>query len=329
MTNRRKFLQQSGYLAMGAGLLYLGCQNEAENGDTEPKKPINENWFNISLAEWSLNRQIFGGEMDHLDFARIAKETYGIGAIEYVNQFFKDKATDIPYLKQMDRRAKDHGVKQLLIMVDGEGHLGNVDAKERKIAVERHVKWIDAARYLGCHSIRVNAAGEGSMEEVAKAAVDGLGTLAEIAKQRGINVLVENHGGYSSNGEWLAGVMAQINMDNCGTLPDFGNFCIERVPDSRDCADEYDKYQGLTELMPYAKAVSAKSYNFGTDGKETAIDYHRMLRIVQRAGYEGFIGIEFEGEGPAKEGILATKALLQTAMKEVAHMPDEPVQEAG
>ena len=312
---------------MGAGLLYLGCQNEAEGGTSEPKTPVNENWFKISLAQWSLNREIFGGEMDHLDFARVAKETYGIDAIEYVNQFFKDKATDIPYLKQMNQRAKDHGVQQLLIMIDGEGELGNVDAKARKTAVDQHIKWIDAARYLGCHSIRVNAAGQGTMQEVGAAAVEGLSALAEYAKLRDINVLVENHGGYSSNGEWLAGVMAKVNMDNCGTLPDFGNFCVERVPDSRDCANEYDKYQGVRELMPYAKAVSAKSYNFGADGKETVIDYNRILKIVKDGGYEGYIGIEFEGEGPAKEGILATKALLQTAMKEVAHMPDEPIEE--
>lgn len=265
--------------------------------------------FRISIAEWSLHKSIFGKTVDHLDFAKIAKTEFDIDGVEYVNQFFKDKATDEKYLGEMKKRAEDHGVKSLLIMIDGEGALGDADETKRKEAVTNHHKWVDAAKFLGCHSIRVNAQSSGSFEEQQKRAADGLRSLSEYAAKHGLNVIVENHGGLSSNGAWLAGTIKMTEMKNCGTLPDFGNF---RVSGS----EEYDRYKGVTELMPYAKAVSAKSHDFNEAGDEIHTDYFKMMKIVLDAGYHGYVGIEYEGSKLGeKEGIAATKKLLQRCIE--------------
>lgn len=261
--------------------------------------------FRISLAQWSLHRTLSKGEMDNLDFALTAKKTFGIEAVEYVNSFFKTKAKDESYLSEMKRRAEGEGVKSLIIMCDGEGRLGDPDEDKRTRAVENHYRWIDAAKYLGCHSIRVNAASTGSYEEQMKLAADGLRRLAEVGAQKDMNVIVENHGGLSSSGAWLSGVMKKVDHPRCGTLPDFGNFRIAK--------DEwYDRYKGVEELMPFAKAVSAKSHNFDDDGNETRTDYFKMMKIVLDAGYKGYVGIEYEGsELSESEGIKATKKLLE------------------
>lgn len=257
--------------------------------------------------------------MDNLDFAAKAK-SLGIEAIEYVSQFFKDKAEDQAYLKEMIKRADDNGVKSLLIMIDGEGGLGSLKKDERKTAVENHYKWVTAAKTLGCHSIRVNAYGEGSAEEVAKAAVDGLGSLATFAKDHDINIIVENHGGYSSNGEWMANVIDQVNMENVGMLPDFGNFCMKwddaQNWQDRKCLEEYDRYKGVKLFMKTAKAVSAKSHDFDEAGNETRTDYMKMMKIVKDAGYTDYVGIEYEGQKLSEEeGVKATKALLEKVGK--------------
>ena len=318
---RRRFLKHSALAGTGIILspwLLNSCQsdsgekNDSESAGTSPT----ELFFKISLAEWSLNRQLFGKEIDHLDFAKITKETFGIEGVEYVNQFFFDKAKDQAYLTEMKTRADDLGVKSLIIMVDREGGLGGLDDAKRKEAVENHYKWVEAAQFLGCHSIRVNAYGEGTAEEVAAAAIDGLGSLSTFAKDFGLNVIVENHGGYSSNGQWLANVISQVGMANCGTLPDFGNFCIERGEDG--CKEEYDRYQGVTEMMPFAKAVSAKTHEFDAEGNHVGTDYMKMMKIVKDAGYTGYVGIEFEGRGDAYEGIKKTKAVLEKVGKELS-----------
>ncbi|MDX1672142.1 MAG: sugar phosphate isomerase/epimerase family protein [Balneolaceae bacterium] len=271
-------------------------------------------FFNISLAQWSLHRALETGKIDHLDFPRIAKKEFGIRAVEYVNQFFMDKATDRSYLDEMNTRCGDLGVDQLLIMVDDEGDLASTDDAQRSKYVENHYKWVEAAEHLGCHSIRVNLFGEGTRSEQKRAAVESLGMLSEFAEDYGIDVLVENHGGYSSDARWLTDVMAQVERENCGTLPDFGNFCIRRKSGERwegECVEQYDRYKGVRQLMPYAKGVSAKSHAFDDRGDETTIDFARMLKIVEKAGYTGYIGIEYEGEGLSeKEGIRATKQLL-------------------
>ncbi len=261
--------------------------------------------FAISLAEWSLHRALFKKEITNLDFPRLAREQYGVTGLEYVNQFFKDKARDAAYLADLKRRAEDLGLKNVLIMIDGEGMLGAPEDAVRTTAVENHKQWIDAAKTLGCHAIRVNAASRGEYAEQQKLAADGLRRVGEYGATQGISVIVENHGGLSSNGEWLAGVMRLVNMPGVGTLPDFGNFRV-----SRDV--EYDRYKGVGELLPYAKGVSAKSHDFDAQGNETHTDYGKMLDLVIASKYRGFIGIEYEGTTLGEpEGIKATKALLE------------------
>ena len=262
--------------------------------------------FKISLAQWSLHKELGAKKLDHLDFARTAKRDFGIEAIEYVNTFFKDKARDAAYLKEMNTRAAGEGVTQWLIMCDGEGRLGDPDEALRVRSVENHRKWVEAAKALGCVTIRVNAASAGSFEEQQKLAADGLRRLTEIGASMDINVVVENHGGLSSNGQWLAGVMKMVGHPRCGTLPDFGNFY------------EYDRYQGVVDLMPFAKAVSAKTHGFDADGNDTNKDYRRLMKTVVDAGYRSWVGIEYEGEKlPEREGILKTKQLLERVRDEL------------
>lgn len=296
---RRTFVKG---VAMAATVATVGGSLGAD------KKPL----YDISLAEWSLHKTLFGKKMDHLDFARAAKEDYGILAVEYVNQFFKDKAKDEKYLSEMNKRAGDLGVAQVLIMIDGEGALGAPAEKDRIKAVENHHKWVDAAKFLGCHSIRVNAQSAGKAEEAMNLAADGLRRLSEYGDKAGINVIVENHGGLSSNGAWLAGVMKLVDHPRCGTLPDFGNFRVSPL-------EQYDRYKGVSELMPFAKAVSAKSHDFNEAGDEIHTDYERMMKIVVDAGYHGFVGIEYEGSKlPEPEGIRATKSLLERVREKLA-----------
>jgi len=295
MTHRREFLKQSAALAAAATFAIPAFAVQ--------KAPL----FKISIAEWSLHKTLFGKKLDHLDFAKTAKEEFGIDGVEYVNQFFKDKAKDEKYLAEMKKRCDDLGVKSLLIMIDGEGKLGDADEKKRIQSVENHYKWVEAAKYLGCHSIRVNAASDGTYDEQLDRAADGLRRLSEFGAKHGLNVIVENHGGLSSNGQWLASVMKKVNLPNCGTLPDFGNF------------HDYDRYKGVTETMPFAKAVSAKSHDFDADGNETKTDYFKMMKIVLDAGYRGYVGIEYEGSKlDEMAGIRATLKLLQRCQEKLA-----------
>ncbi len=331
MNKRRLFLKNMVRGTASYGLVSMGVlnacspkQGSEEITDENVTAVVNakpELFFEISLAQWSLHKTLFDGNLDNLDFASFTQETFGINAVEYVNQFFKDKAKDQDYLSQMKTRTDDLGMTNVLIMVDGEGHLGGANNAERMKAVENHYQWVEAAKFLGCHSIRVNAAGEGSAEEVAAAAVDGLGKLTTFANDHNIGVIVENHGGYSSDGMWLSGVISQVNMPGCGTLPDFGNFCVERekTDDGYTCTKEYDRYKGTSELMPFAKGVSAKANNFDAAGDCTETDYRKMLTIVKEAGYKGFIGIEYEGASMSEvEGIQATKDLLTKVGHEIS-----------
>lgn len=291
--NRREFL--GGGIATVAAISVMAKTKLASGAD-----PVNAASFKISLAEWSLHRALFGKQLENLDFPRVAREDYGIEAVEYVNQFFKDKATDEKYLAELKKRCGDYGVRSVLIMCDGEGHLGDPDEAKRKTAVKNHHRWVDAAKFLGCHSIRVNAHSEGTYDEQLARAADGLAQLTEYGESQKIGVIVENHGGLSSNGQWLTGVMKRVNNSWCGTLPDFGNF------------GDYDRYQGVTELMPFAKGVSAKSHDFDDAGNEIHTDYMKMMKIVADAGYSGFVGIEYEGSKASEpDGIRATKKLLE------------------
>ncbi len=256
--------------------------------------------YKISLAEWSLHRALGKGTITNLDFPRIAKKTYGLDAVEYVSTFFKGKSEDMGYLQSLKDSCDKYGVKSLLIMVDGEGNLADTSLAARTKAVENHYKWVKAAKFLGCHTIRVNAAGRGTMGQMQAAAIDGLARLSDYAAGYGINVVVENHGGNSSIGKWLAEIMKTVNRPNCGTLPDLGNFY------------EYDRYAGTKDLMPYAKGVSGKTYDFDAEGNETKVDYAKMMKIISDSKYTGYIDVEYEGNKLSEdEGIKATIALLK------------------
>lgn len=300
-SSRRTFLQTTA--AATAAMALPLSRVMAEEKPAKTAEPL----FKISLAQWSLHKTLFGGKLNNLDFAKAAKEDYGIEAIEFVNQFFKDKAKDEKYLADLKKRADDLGVKMLLIMIDGEGALGDKDDAKRTKAIENHYKWVEAAKFLGCHSIRVNAQSSNDYEEAKKLAADGLRRLSEFAAQHGLNVIVENHGGLSSNGKWLSETIKSVGLKNCGTLPDFGNF------------HDYDRYQGVAETMPFAKAVSAKSHDFDAEGNETHTDYLKMMKIVLDAGYHGYCGIEYEGSKLGEpEGIKATKKLLERVREKLA-----------
>jgi L-ribulose-5-phosphate 3-epimerase len=290
---RREFLKTA---ATGLVVAASGLSAAAQ------KKPR----FEISLAQWSFHKALFAKQLDNLDFAVKARKDYDIGAVEYVNQFFKDKAKDHAYLTEMKKRAADNGVRNVLIMCDGEGALGDADTAKRQTAVENHYRWVEAAKFLGCHSIRVNAQSSGTWDEQRDRAADGLRKLAEFGATHEINVIVENHGGLSSNGQWLAATIKQANHPRCGTLPDFGNFRVSAT-------EEYDRYKGVAELMPFARGVSAKSNEFDASGNEVRTDYGRMLKIVlDDFGYKGFIGIEYEGEKLSEaDGVRATQKLLE------------------
>jgi sugar phosphate isomerase/epimerase len=268
----------------------------------------------ISLAQWSLNRAFFGGDLDPEDFAAIAMNTYGIDAVEYVSAFYVDSVLDESFWKGLKARASDAGVRSLLIMVDDEGDLGAADDAVRRRAVENHHKWVDAARILDCHSIRVNAFGDPERETFRQAMVDGMGRLAEYAAAQDLNILIENHGLFSSDAGLITGIIREVGMPNLGTLPDFGNWCLSAKWGTTqfECDEVYDRYRGVEEFLPYARGVSAKAYDFDERGEDRIIDYRRMLKLVKDSGYDGYIGIEYEGaEKPEHEGILLTRALIE------------------
>ncbi len=323
---RRKFINKTA--TVGTGVLFLGsyaCKTEKKSEATEATEAASEAstapFFELSLAQWSINRMIRQDGVDPYTFAEKAK-AWGFSGLEYVSGLYypeleKDNFSEAAMKNFVDKsnaEAEKHGLVNLLIMVDGQGNLAAEDAKERDEAVANHHKWVDAAKAMGCHSIRVNLNGTQEHEAWTAASVDGLTKLATYAQPKNINIIVENHGGPSSNGAWLSNVMAQVNMENCGTLPDFGNFCIKREAGDyyeSKCIEEYDRYQGVQELMPYAKAVSAKSHDFDAEGNEIHTDYGKMLQVVKDAGYEGYIGVEYEGrEMGEEEGIIATRDLL-------------------
>lgn len=298
--SRRKFITSLSASLAASSLL--------SNADHHKKKQL----FEISIAEWSLHKSLFGKKMTNLDFPVVAKKEFNISAVEYVNQFFKDKANDKKYLNELKKICDNEGVKSLLIMCDGEGKLGDPDKTKRISSVNNHKRWIEAAKHLGCHSIRVNASSSGSYDDQQKLAADGLSKLSEFASTHGLNVIVENHGGLSSNGQWLSAVMKSVNKKNCGTLPDFGNFRIGG-------GNTYDRYKGVKELMPFAKAVSAKSHDFDDNGNEIHTDYHKMMKIVIDAGYRGYVGIEYEGSKLSEyDGIKATKKLLESVREKLS-----------
>jgi sugar phosphate isomerase/epimerase len=295
-TNRRDFIRQAAMGAAGLGL--AASLPEYLYADTSK-----ELFFKLAVSQFSFASQFWTGKLKPLDFAAKAKEL-GIPGLDYCSMFFADKAKDAAFLVDLKQRAEDNGSYNLRIMIDGEGVLGDLDEAIRLKAVDNHYKWIDAAATLGCPMIRVNVEGEGNPADVAKAAVDSLGRLIEYGKKSKVDVIVENHVGISCNGAWLADVMKQVNSKHCGVLADFGNFCINRTkPKTNDiagymetkCLEEYDKYKGITELMPYAKGVHAKSHYFSEDGNDPETDFYQMFKIIKKSGFKGWVSIEYEG----------------------------------
>ena len=305
--NRRTFIKNSAITGIGVGL--------SLPGKSKTSYPLNTPLFKISLAEWSVNKLLFGGKLDHLDFARETRKR-GIEAVEYVNQFFMDKATDQSYLKEMKTRADGEGVNSLLIMCDREGMLGNPDKQARQKTVENHKKWADAAKYLGCHSIRVNgysrdADGKNiNFYESMKLVADGLNQLCNYADPLGLNVIIENHGGHSSFAPWLMGVMKMADHPRVGTLPDFGNFRIQSNKETGETYS-YDAYRGIKEMMPLAEGVSVKIKVWDDLGQQSDLDYKKMMRIVLDAGYRGYCGIEHGEKGREWESIVEVKRKLE------------------
>ncbi|TAI47391.1 sugar phosphate isomerase/epimerase family protein [Flagellimonas allohymeniacidonis] len=325
---KRRYFTRNGLLTLItiSILGFQACKQKKEQ-TTETATEENETEmmsedFKLSLAQWSIHRMIQDEGLDPYQFAAKAKE-WGFSGLEYVSQLYEDELKSADFSKEaMDNfvqkslaESQKHGLTNLIIMIDHEGDLSAADETERKAAVESHFKWVDAAAALGCHSVRVNLMGSKVADEWTEASVDGLTQLSNYAKDKNINVIVENHGGLSSNAAMLVEVIKRVNLPNCGTLPDFGNFCVQREDGSyfeSECIEEYDRYKGITELMPYAKAVSAKSHDFDENGNEINTDYARMIKIVKDAGYSGYIGVEYEGsELGEEEGIQATKALLE------------------
>lgn len=311
MTTRRDFIIKS---ALAAGSL-VGYSS------IRIPEPVGSD-ITLSLAEWSFNRALYSGKMDHLDLPSIAVKDFGIKAVEYVNGFFggkkmtfKEAAVNSAYLNELLKRSRDAGVFNHLIMIDDEGPLSSTNEKERLEGVENHKKWIEAAKLLGCLSIRVNLHGEGAPEDRKKVSVDSLGRLGEFAATMEVNVLVENHGSVTSNAEWLVDVMKGVNMNNVGTLPDFGNWCLTHPWGTiqEGCEDTYDIYKGLKMLLPFAKGVSAKTYDFDSAGEQPLLDYSKLIGIVKESGYKGYMGIEYEGTGQTDEyeGVRKTERLIR------------------
>ncbi|MFI0429294.1 sugar phosphate isomerase/epimerase family protein [Mariniflexile sp. HMF6888] len=274
-------------------------------------------FFKLSLAQWSLHRSFRKKEKDLFQFAPIAKEM-GFEGVEYVSMLYLKEIKKLGFDKVIDSlnaMSELSGVRNVLIMVDEEGDLASPDEADRNEAVENHKKWVDAGQRLGCHSIRVNLRGSSGAKEWEEASVAGLSRLAGYAADKHINIIVENHGGFSSNAAMLVEVIQEVHLPNVGVLPDFGNFCMEKNEDNT-CAGgkDYNRYKGVEEMMPMAKGVSAKSYDFDEKGNETKIDYYKMLQIVKNSGYSSYIGVEYEGDRLSEEeGTLATKALLLNA----------------
>lgn len=311
---RTEFIRTLSISCFGMSLLGFAAQKKAHFkslANTPLKNPLK-----LSLAQWSLNKSINGGIMDPYDFAKVAHQ-YGFSGLEYVTQLYKElygnshkgKALQA-FIKKSTQEANKYGLQNVLIMVDGEGHLADEKQAGRLLAVENHKRWVDAAAAMGCHAIRVNLYGAKNHNTWKDASQRSLAALCEYAEPSKIKILVENHGGLSSNAALLMEVISAVDLPNCGTLPDFGNFCINK--DKNGCVKDYDRYLGVKEMLPKAGAVSAKSYDFDNNGNETSINYQRMMDLVKTSCYEGYIGVEYEGDRLSEEeGILKTKRLIE------------------
>jgi sugar phosphate isomerase/epimerase len=305
--------------------LTTSCKEDKKNQQDTPEPQVkaqeNKPFFKLSLAQWSLHRTFNNDGVSPFKFAEISKDM-GFEGVEYVNHLYSKQIDSLGFdtvIDSLNSLSQKHGMQNVLIMVDNEGDLASPDEAERNKAVENHKKWVDAAKKLGCHSIRVNTFGTNDPKQWLPAVVDGLKKLSTYAATQNINVLCENHGWLSSDAYLLMEAVGMVNMDNCGTLPDFGNWCVKRKDGEKwsECVEEFsDKYKGIQMMLKEAEAVSAKSYDFDQNGNETTLDYSKIMQMVKDSGYKGFVGVEYEGENlPEKEGIIATKELLLSSAK--------------
>lgn len=271
MPNRRSFLQ-TGVLASAALL-------SAPHAMSWPRPTENK----ISLATWSIVRSHRAGVWKLPDVARICREDFGIDGIEYVTGFFD--SVNYGYLQSLNRQAEEHGVENVLIMVDGEGPMVAEEKSERMQAAINHRKWVDIAGYLGCHAIRCNAFGGGPTydedPDSIQRAAESFSALVEYAREFEINIIIENHGGLSSDPRWLPDLCQAMDSNHFGLLPDYGNYNL----------DEVNVYEAIDQAMPYAKGVSVKA-GWQPDGSHPQYDVERLLGISLESGYSGYWGIE-------------------------------------
>ena len=288
---------------MGAGCAatapFYSCSKN-EGGDESA-------WLKLAVQQYSFNRQLRSGELAMIDYPRTVVKGTGIKALEYYNGHMEEKARDTGFFEEVRKRCDDLGAVNTMMLCKSKDALDSPDPEIRASAIEGYRPWLDATKILGGQYIRVDVRSDGDPDEQKKHAADGLTALCEVAgSEYELGIVVENHGGHSGNGKWVAELMETVALDNCGTLPDFQNF------------KEYDPYMGIEEMMPYAKIVCAKAKAFDEAGNEINVDYRRMLKIVKDSGYTGYIGIEFEGHGVDPiAGINLTKELIETVMTEL------------
>lgn len=301
--DRRRVLK----LGVASGLAWITSPRGRVRGRLlKFQNAVEADWLTLAVQQYSFNRQLRSGEMNILDFPKTVVEGTGIKALEYFNGHIEDKRKDTAFFKQLRKRSDDLGAVNTMMLCRSKNAVDSPDAKIRKLAIEGYRPWLEATRILGGKYIRVDTRHKGEAEKQKGFAVTGLRSLCKVADEYEMGILVENHGNHSGNGAWLADVMKQVDLANCGTLPDFQNF------------KEYDPYQGVTEMMPWAKILCAKAKSFDVNGDEENVDYRKMLKIAKAAGFRGYIGIEFEGHGvDPVQGINATKKLIQKVMQEL------------
>jgi L-ribulose-5-phosphate 3-epimerase len=286
-STRRDFLTRSAALVSALSLFENSRRGWVFAGmDTASER--------ISLAQWALNQEIRAGELTNLDFPRIAREEFGIGAIEFVNTLFA--VPTYGYLRKLKQNAVDHGVKMLVMMVDDEGDPVAPSRKERDQFVINHRKWVDIAQFLGCHSVRTNCIGRStsSKSEALKWAAESYTRLLEYALSAKVSVVIENHGGLSDDPDWMVDLIKEVGN------PHFGSYIDWRW---RDPA-VWDNYAYTKKLLPYAKGISYK--------KQPTVEHlGKLVQLSRDSGYQGYYGIEEKGF----DNIKLSKTLLETALQ--------------
>ena len=272
-SSRRHFIQ-----GLGTGALAMALNSSLTGKE---KKTVDR--FHIGIQEYTFNRWLKSGKLNHLDYPALVKKELGISYVEYWNRPFDGKHTDPAYVGELAKCTRNEGIQNVLILVDEKHELDHADKLERDKSIDLHKAWIDCAEQLGCLAIRVNCRMGGDPKDNLNRAVDGVGRLCEYAKDTSVKVVIEPHGRNSQDPDWLVSVMNALNHSHAGLLPDFNNF------------GKYDRYDAVKKTLPFAPAVCAKALKFDKEGNESNTDFERMLKIVHDSEYSGVISIEFEG----------------------------------